>query len=329
MPGAAETPLCAIRWGGDHLRLLDQRCLPHDERWLVLPDWRAVAGAITDMVVRGAPAIGIAAAYGMALAVQRGAPRAAAQAGLLASRPTAVNLRAVLGRIAALPDDAVLAAAHAELAADLARNRALGAAGLPLLRRDLAERPGILTICNTGALATGGHGTALGMVRSAHAAGLPLHVWALETRPYLQGARLTAWECLHDGIPATLITDGMAAALLARGTVGACLIGCDRVARNGDTANKIGSLGIAVLCRHYGVPVYVAMPTDTLDRGCPDGAAIPIEERSADELRCIGGQPIAPAEMPVWNPAFDVTPAALISAWVTERGVWRLPFPAG
>lgn len=321
--------LTAIRWDGDQLLLLDQRLLPHEERWLALRSWREVARAIADMVVRGAPAIGIAGAYGMALAVAAGASREAAHAGLLASRPTAVNLRAVLDRVARLPDEAVLAEALDEHARDLERNRRLGAAGLPLLRAALAERPGIVTICNTGALATGGHGTALGMVRTAHAAGVPLHVWALETRPYLQGARLTAWECLQDGIPATLITDGMAGALLARGEVGACLLGCDRVADNGDTANKIGSLGLAVLCRHYGVPVFVAMPTDTLDRGCADGEGIPIEERDGAEVRCVQGHPVAPEGISVWNPAFDVTPAALIDAWVTERGVWRLPFPGG
>ncbi len=324
-----KQPLQAIRWDEDALLLLDQRALPISSVWLRLGSWVEVAWAIRVMVVRGAPAIAIAGAYGLALAVQEGADRAVASAGLLAARPTAVNLRAVLERLAMLDDEAVLTAACAEHALDVANNRALGQAGVALLQDALASRNGVLTICNTGSLATGGHGTALGMVRSALAAGVALHVFALETRPYLQGARLTAHECLEDGIPCTLITDGMAGALLATGQIGACVIGCDRVAQNGDAANKIGSLGLAVLCRHYGVPFFVAMPTDTLDRDCADGDAIPIEERDGDEVRQVQGTPIAPAQVPVWNPAFDVTPAALITAWVTEQGVWRLPFPNG
>ena len=185
----------------------------------------------------------------------------------------------------------------------------------------------MLTICNTGALATGGHGTALGMVRSAIAAGRAVHLYMCETRPYLQGARLTATEAQVDGIPCTLIADAMAAALMQGGRVQAVVAGCDRVAANGDTANKIGTYSLAVLARHHGVPFYVAMPTSTLDRRCPTGADIPIEERPADELRTLGGVSIAPPDVPVWNPAFDVTPANLITGWVTERGVWRPPFP--
>jgi len=311
----------AIEWDGAALRLLDQRRLPVEERWLRLESWQSVAGAIADMVVRGAPAIAISAAYGLALAVRAGDDRAAASAGLLAARPTAVNLRWALERLAPLPDAEVEAEARAIHAEDQRINRALGDHGAPLLRG------GVLTICNTGALATSAHGTALGMVRSAVAAGSAIHVYACETRPYLQGARLTAWECLRDDIPCTLIADGMAGALLAAGRAEAVVVGCDRVAANGDTANKIGTYSLAVLARHHGVPFYVAMPTSTLDRRCPTGADIPIEQRPADELRCLAGHPVAPPEVPVWNPAFDVTPAGLISAWVTEAGVWRPPFP--
>jgi len=313
----------AIRWDGDRLELLDQRLLPRETRWLDIPTWTAAADAIRDMVVRGAPAIAITAAYGMAMAVRAGANRAQAHDGLLAARPTAVNLRWALERLAPLPDDQVTTGAEAIHEEDVAINRALGAWGAPLLDG------GVITICNTGALATGGHGTALGMIRSACEAGKDVHVYALETRPYLQGARLTAVECAADGIPCTLITDGMAGALLATGRVQAAVVGCDRVAANGDTANKIGTYSLAVLCRHHDVPLYVAMPTSTLDRRCPDGAAIPIEERPAQEVTHLAGTPIAPAGTQVWNPAFDCTPADLITGWVTEHGIWKPPFPPG
>ncbi len=311
----------AIRWTPGHLHLLDQRLLPTEERWLDLTTAEQAAEAIRQMVVRGAPAIAITAAYGMALAVRAGADRQAAAARLLAARPTAVNLRWALERLAPLPDEAIEAEAVAIHAEDVAINQALGAHGASLLEG------GVLTICNTGALATGGHGTALGMIRSAIAVGRELHVYALETRPYLQGARLTAFECVRDHIPCTLITDGMAGALMASGRVNAAVVGCDRVAANGDTANKIGTLQVAILAAHHGLPFYVAMPTSTLDRRCPSGAGIPVEERPAEEVRRLGGHPIAPAEVGVWNPAFDVTPAALITAWVTERGIWKPPFP--
>lgn len=311
----------AIEWDGHALRLLDQRRLPTEERWLRLDTWQSVAQAITDMVVRGAPAIAITAAYGVALAVRAGDDRARATAGLMAARPTAVNLRWALERLERVPDSQVEAEARAIHEEDRRINRALGDHGAALLTG------GVLTICNTGALATSDHGTALGMVRSALEAGAPIHVYACETRPYLQGARLTAWECLRDGVPCTLIADGMAGALLATGRVQAVVVGCDRVAANGDTANKIGTYGLAVLARHHGVPFYVAMPTSTLDRRCPTGAEVPIEQRPAAELRSLAGHPIAPPGVPVWNPAFDVTPASLITAWVTEHGIWRPPFP--
>lgn len=311
----------SIRWTGEHLELLDQRRLPTEEVWLTLQTADAVADAITTMVVRGAPAIAISAAYGLALAVRNGADRVRASETLLAARPTAVNLRWALERLAPVPDAGVEAEARRIHEEDLSINHRIGEAGAPLLSG------GVLTICNTGALATSGWGTALGMIRSAHAAGQDIHVYALETRPYLQGSRLTAFEMVKEGIPCTLITDGMAGALLAQGGIGAAVIGCDRVAANGDTANKIGSYSLAVLCKHHGVPLYVAMPTTTLDRRCPDGSQIPIEQRGTQEVTHIGGRQMAPDGVAVWNPAFDVTPAALIEGWVTEHGVWAPPFP--
>jgi methylthioribose-1-phosphate isomerase len=311
----------AVQWNGRTLRLLDQRALPTRELWIDLSTWQAVASAISDMVVRGAPAIAITAAYGIALAVRAGQDRATASAGLLAARPTAVNLRWALERLQDVADADIDAEARRIHEEDVAINHALGRHGAPLLTG------GVLTICNTGALATGGHGTALGKVRSALAAGSDVHVYACETRPYLQGARLTAWECVQDGIPCTLISDSMAAALMQAGRVSSVIAGCDRVAENGDTANKIGTYGLAVLARHHGLPFYIAMPTSTLDRRCPAGTDIPIEQRPPDELRRMAGQNTAPTEVGVWNPAFDVTPAGLITAWVTEHGQWRPPFP--
>jgi methylthioribose-1-phosphate isomerase len=311
----------SIRWDGRVLHLLDQRRLPAETTWLPLRGSEEVARAIADMVVRGAPAIAIAAAYGLASAVARGEDRAQAAARLLRARPTAVNLRWALEALRAVPDEGLAEAAVALHRADLAANRALGAHGAALLQG------GVLTICNTGSLATGGYGTALGMVRAAVEAGRALHVYALETRPYLQGARLTAAECLADGIPCTLLTDGMAGALLQSGRVQAAVVGCDRVARNGDTANKIGTYGLAVLCHHHRVPFYVAMPTSTLDRRARDASDLPIEERDAQEVTHVLSQRVAPEGVDAWNPAFDVTPAALITAWVTERGVWHPPFP--
>jgi methylthioribose-1-phosphate isomerase len=312
----------ALRWRPGCLELLDQRALPAEERWVPHDSAAAVAASIRDMVVRGAPAIGIAAAYGLALTRWSGEDRAAADRALRDSRPTAVNLAAALDHLIGVPDPALADAAAQLWAADRAANEAMGAHAAHLLTG------GVLTICNTGALATGGHGTALGVVRSARAAGAAVEVFALETRPFLQGARLTAWECARDGIPCTLLTDGMAGALMATGRVSAVIVGCDRVAANGDTANKIGTYGLAVLARAHGLPFYVAMPTSTLDRATPTGAQIPIEQRPADELRRLGGAWICPADTPVWNPGFDLTPAKLVTAWLTEHGVWRLPFPA-
>ena len=312
----------AIRWDGVRLFLLDQRRLPHEEVWLTIETADGVVDAIRGMAVRGAPAIAIAAGYGLAMAVAAGEDRAAASGRLLGARPTAVNLRWALDRLEALPDTEVAEGARGIHAEDVRINRALSAHGSALLEG------GVLTICNTGALATGGHGTALGMIRTAHAAGRQIRAYMLETRPYLQGARLTAFECWKDQIPSTLVTDSMAGALMASGRVKVVVVGCDRVALNGDTANKIGTLQLAVLAAHYGLPFYVAMPTSTLDRCCPGGQAIPIEERGPAEVTHIAGHRIAPEDVHVWNPAFDVTPASLITAWVTEHGIWTVPFPS-
>jgi methylthioribose-1-phosphate isomerase len=306
----------SIRWDGNRLHLLDQRALPERVEWLEIESWEATAKAIERMVVRGAPAIAIAAAYGMVLAVKAKADRGAAHRGLASARPTAVNLVWALERMATVADEFMEAEARRIHKEDEAVCDRLGMHGASLIDG------GVLTICNTGSLATGGQGTALGMVRSAITNGKNIHVYALETRPYLQGARLTTVECINDGIPVTLVADGMAGALMASGRIQSVAVGCDRVAANGDTANKIGTYGLAVLAAHHGIPFYVAMPTSTLDLDCPSGAAIAVEERPADELRSVQGVPIAPQSVPVWNPGFDVTPAALVTAWVTEGGLW-------
>lgn len=304
-----------IRFHGDALELLDQRVLPHEVRWIRCTDAASVADAIRDMVVRGAPAIGITAAYGLALAA-RGDLQAAADM-LVAARPTAVNLRWAVERLEKVPPQDLASAARALHLEDIALNQALGDHGAALLPRGAT----VYTHCNTGTLATGGWGTALGVVRSAWREERLQHVFAGETRPYLQGARLTAWELAEDGIPCTLVADSAAATLMAAGRIDAVLVGADRVAVNGDTANKVGTLSLAVLAKHFGVPFYVCVPCSTLDPRCPDGAAIPIEERPADEVRGHAGVVWA-AEVPVYNPAFDVTPAGLVSGWITERGLW-------
>jgi len=299
--------LNAIEFLGDSLRLLDQRKLPSVTAYVDCTTASETAAAISSMVVRGAPAIGITAAYGMALAQRGGEDMEEAEKVLAASRPTAVNLRWALAKVRGQEDIATLAKEiHDD---DIARNRRLGGHGSKLLSG------GTLTICNTGALATGGHGTALGMVRSALELGTDIHLYACETRPYNQGARLTTWECVQDKIPCTLITDSMAGALMAQGKVTAVVAGCDRVAANGDTANKIGTYSLAVLAKHHNIPFYIAMPLSTLDTDCPSGDHIPIEERPKEEL-------FTGLQVSVWNPAFDVTPSSLITAWVTEDGVW-------
>ncbi|MCO4746670.1 MAG: S-methyl-5-thioribose-1-phosphate isomerase [Proteobacteria bacterium] len=307
----------AIRWKDGSLWLIDQRVLPHDEAWVQCTDAQSTAKAIADMVVRGAPAIGITAAYGLALEARAGGDLDLARDVLLASRPTAVNLRWALDELADCPPSDLLDAARQMHADDIAINQSMGAHGASLLPKGAK----LYHHCNTGALATGGWGTALGIVRSAWLEDASLHVWVGETRPYLQGARLTAWELEQESIPCTLVADSVAASLMARGEVDAVLVGCDRVAANGDVANKIGTLMLAVLAKRYGVAFYVAMPSSTLDMRCPTGAEIPIEERDASEVQGHRGVTWA-ANVPVHNPAFDVTPAELITAWVTENGLW-------
>jgi methylthioribose-1-phosphate isomerase len=322
-----------IAWTPDHaVRILDQTLLPAEERYLDLESVEAVAEAIRALRVRGAPLIGIAAAMGLTLALRRGAATldavCAASATLGATRPTAVNLHWALARMerraaAAVADGEDLAAAlRTEATAIWDEDRAMcariGAAGAALIEGDAV----VLTHCNAGALATGGMGTALAPVYTLHQAGRRVAVVADETRPLLQGSRLTAWELSRAGVPVTVIADGMAASRLRRGDITCVLVGADRIAANGDVANKIGTYGVALAARAHGVPFYVAAPSSTVDVATPDGAAIPIEERAADEVASLGGRRTAPAGARIWNPAFDVTPAALVTAIITDRGVF-------
>lgn len=327
------------------VRLLDQTRLPRQTVYLECAAPEQVRQAICDLAVRGAPAIGVAAAYGIAQELALGFAKGAVLdfdeelakscKAFAATRPTAVNLfwaiermaevgRRTGGQALALRLEALEREALAIHRDDVECCLAIGAHGAPLL----PESGGVLTHCNTGGLATGGHGTALGVIRSARAQGKQLHVWVDETRPLLQGARLTAWECLQDGIPATLITDNMAGHVMKLGKVQAAIVGADRIALNGDSANKIGTYSVAVLCAHHGIPFYVAAPTSTVDLQCPSGAAIPIEERKETEVTEPQGVRFAPEGIAVFNPAFDVAPAALIAGIITEEGVARPPFTA-
>lgn len=323
----------ALAWREDRLELLDQRLLPHEERWIRCTSASDVARAIRDMVVRGAPAIGIAAACGMALAARAGADLEAAAADLGRARPTAVNLHWALARMQRVAFETAPAAraqrladeAEAIRAEDLAANRRLGELGAAAL----GDAGAVLTHCNTGALATAGFGTALGVIRAGWARGRVTEVLVCETRPWLQGSRLTAWELAREDIPARVLCDGAAAAAMAHGGVRWVVIGADRVVANGDTANKIGSYGLAVLARFHGVGFMVAAPTSTIDTATPDGAGIPLEERAANEVLAWAGQRVAPEGARSWNPVFDVTPAALIDVLVTERGVLHRPDAAG
>lgn len=346
MTKATMDSAISIRWAGDArngvLELLDQRRLPAEEVWLTIDSAEATADAIRDMVVRGAPAIGLTAAYGIVLAAQAmkqqkdGAltvDRFEAVFGTLgASRPTAVNLHWAIDRLRSLlasDEPMTVARIHAEAEAirteDIAANQAMGALGADLL----PARANILTHCNTGALATAGHGTALGIIRTAYAQGKLQHVYASETRPYLQGARLTMWELLKDNIPATLITDSMAGYVMQQGDVDAVIVGADRIAANGDTANKIGTYALAVLCKHHNIPFYVAAPLSTIDLDTPDGSGIPIEMRAPTEVTRIKDVAIAPPNADALHPAFDVTPNTLITAIVTENGVVKGEYIGG
>ena len=317
--------LTPMRWADGRLLMLDQRVLPTQENWLELTTHEHVAEAIRDMAVRGAPAIGVAAAYGMALAALHGTDMAAAKKTLASSRPTAVNLFWALDRIEALGTsefDDVLQEAKKIEAEDLAMNLAIGENGAALIQ----QGANILTVCNTGSLATAGHGTALGVVRTAHSQGKSIHVYSCETRPRQQGLRLTAYELSQDGIPFHSVADGAAGSLMRAGKIDCVIAGADRIAANGDTANKIGTYSLAVLAQHHNIPFYIAAPTSTLDPSLATGDLIPIEERSSEELTHIEGVQIAPDNCPVFNPGFDVTPGELISAIITEKGVFRQPY---
>jgi methylthioribose-1-phosphate isomerase len=304
-----------LRWLGDRLELLDQRLLPEKVEYVQCRSAAEVAAAIRDMVVRGAPAIGCAAAFGVVL----GSSSKEAFDILAASRPTAVNLFWALERMKKAKDAG--AEAEAIFAEDLAANRAMGEHGARLI----PEKARVLTYCNTGALATSGHGTALGVLRTAFQGRKRISVIACETRPYLQGARLTAWECVQEGMPCTLITDNMAGHLMSRGEADVVIVGADRIAANGDVANKIGTYMLAVLARRHALPFYVAAPLSTFDLRIADGSKIPIEERAAQEVTGYRGTRWAPEGVKVRNPAFDVTPAELITAIITERGVVMQP----
>jgi len=308
-----------ILWKGDRLDLLDQRALPDRVEYLSCRSAAEVAQAIKDMVVRGAPAIGCAAAFGVVLS----AGSSESYEMLSRSRPTAVNLFWALERMRKARD--LEAEARAIFEEDLAANRALSRHGAELIPAGAR----VLTYCNTGALATSGHGTALGVLRTAFANEKRISVIACETRPYLQGARLTAWECVQEGIPCTLIADNMAGFLMSRGEVDAVIVGADRIAANGDVANKIGTYTLAVLARRHRLPFYVAAPLSTFDPAIAGGTAIPIEERPAAEVTGYRGLRWAPEGVAVRNPAFDVTPAELLTAIVCEKGVLREPFGAG
>ncbi|HNR91877.1 MAG TPA: S-methyl-5-thioribose-1-phosphate isomerase [Dokdonella sp.] len=317
----------AVLWRGDRLRLLDQRRLPFVEDYIDCTTPDDVATAIRDLVVRGAPAIGIAAAWGVVLAGQRGRDALAdALPRLRAARPTAVNLMWALdrmqGAIADSPDvQALVREAQAIQDEDLAANRRMGALGATLL----GERVGVMTHCNTGSLATAGYGTALGVIRAGVAAGRIERVYAGETRPWLQGARLTMWELVRDGIPATLVADSAAAHLMKTGAVQWVVVGADRIAANGDTANKIGTYQLAIAARHHGVKFMVVAPSSTVDMATPSGEAIEIELRDPGELLTYSGQRTVVDGAVAWNPVFDVTPAGLIDAIVTERGIIEHP----
>ena len=302
----------ALRWTGDALEVLDQRLLPEKIVYLKCRTAGEVATAIRDMAVRGAPAIGCAAAFGIVLE-----PKESSYDILAKSRPTAVNLFWALERMRRAADKK--AEAEAIFSEDLAVNLEIGAHGAKLIPQGAR----ILTYCNTGALATAGHGTALGVIRSAR--DKVISVIACETRPYLQGARLTAWECMQEGIPCTLITDNMAGHLMSRKEIDLVIVGADRIAANGDTASKIGTYTLAVLARRHGLPFYVAAPLSTFDRNIADGSLIPIEERPAEEVTGYRGQRWAPEGVAVRNPAFDVTPAELITAIICEGGVVQAP----
>jgi methylthioribose-1-phosphate isomerase len=326
---AADPIPPAVEWARGRVRLVDQRALPAKLRFVRCADVDALVEAIRTLTVRGAPALGIAGAYGVALAARTetddGAVHTASKR-ISEARPTAVNLAWGVERALRAWQDggaaAALATARTIADDEVARNRRMGVNGTALLEADAR----VLTHCNTGGLACGGYGTALGVIRAAHEAGKRPTVWVDETRPLLQGARLTAWELDRLGIPGRLVADGVAGSLMARGEVDAVIVGADRIAANGDVANKVGTYSLAVLARHHDVPFYVAAPTTTVDLAMPSGTGIPVEQRSPSEVTELAGRAIAPDGFPAHNPAFDVTPADLVTAIVTESGIARPPY---
>lgn len=338
----AASSYSTLRWDNSRLLLLDQTALPDEERMIECRSHRDVADAIRTMKIRGAPAIGVAGAYGLALGAREIAARdreeftrqlRAIASALLQTRPTAVNLRWALERALTVLDrfpsatvdalrDRLLDEAHAIAYEDVATNRAIGEHGAALM----APGERVLTYCNTGSLATVDYGTALGIIRTAHERGKRPLVYVCETRPYLQGARLTSWELLRYGIPGSLITDNAAGYFMSRGQVDRIIVGADRIAANGDVANKIGTYSLAVLARAHEIPFIVAAPLSTVDFRTPDGTAIPIEERRPEEVTHLAGVRVAPEGMPALNPAFDITPNHLVTAIVTDAGIAYPPF---
>ena len=313
------------------LRLLDQRFLPQEVCFVDCASCGQVAEAIKNMTVRGAPAIGVAAAYGLVLAAKNGEDFERACERMSATRPTAVDLFWAVGRMKKAAQNChdknclynwLLAEAKKMQAEDLEKNKRIGRFGQALL----PDHATVITHCNAGALATTGYGTALGVFRAAAENGKELKIYADETRPRLQGARLTAFELSEDGFDVTVIGDSMAAFLMSRVKIDAVVTGADRIAANGDTANKIGTYGLAIAAQKHGVPFYVAAPLSTVDAACTDGSAIPIEERSGGEVRSFGCERILPDSIKVWNPSFDVTPAGLITGIITDAGVFRAPY---
>lgn len=322
-----------IEWTPAGVVMIDQTRLPRETVYVTCKTYEEVAGAIKTMIIRGAPAIGVAAAMGVALGYSHKADFATVCQVIGATRPTAVNLFWGIERMKRLHEslngspfedirDRLIAEAKLIRQEDIAICRAIGAHGADLV----PDGKTVLTHCNAGALATAGYGTALGVIRAAVSAGKKIDVFAGETRPFLQGARLTAWELQQDGIPTTLITDNMAGHFLKSGRIGCVVVGADRIAANGDVANKIGTYSVAVLAKENGVPFYVAAPISTLDLTIPSGEHIPIEERAASEVTHVYGVPVAPEAIAVQNPAFDVTPNRYVAAIITERGVARAPF---
>jgi methylthioribose-1-phosphate isomerase len=332
----------ALEWTDHGVRFIDQTKLPTEETYITCTTHEQVADVIRTMVVRGAPAIGIGAAMGIALGVKN------SKAGTVhdlkhdfdqicdlmsKTRPTAVNLFWAIRRMQEkfesvrhrpIPQiqQALIEESQRMHAEDIAANKAMGRHGATLM----PSTGGVLTHCNAGALATAGYGTALGVIRAAVEAGKKIHVYADETRPFLQGSRLTAWELMKDGIPTTVISDNMAGAMMSQGKIGAIVVGADRIAANGDVANKIGTYTVAILAKEHGIPFYVAAPISTIDLDCPEGSQIPIEQRNSREISHIAGKQMVPDGVEIENPAFDVTPAKYVAAIITEKGIARAPY---